>query len=69
MNPFDIRVPCIKIANSELLFEKCRMALNLDKYDIEVQNDYAMKRNQILYDFINKRSLFCMDYIWTKIFF
>ena len=42
MNPFDIRVPCIKIANSELLFEKYRMALNLDKYDIEVQNDDAI---------------------------
>ena len=34
MNPFDIRVPCIKIANSELLFEPYRMALNQDKYDI-----------------------------------
>ena len=27
-NPFDICVPCIKISNDELLFEKYRMALN-----------------------------------------
>ena len=45
MNPFDIRVPCIKIANSELLFEQYRMALNRDKYDIEVRNYDAIKRN------------------------
>ena len=36
MNPFDIPVPCIMIANSELLFEQNRMALNQGKYDIEV---------------------------------
>ena len=28
LNQFDIRVPCIKITNSELLFEKYRMDLN-----------------------------------------
>ena len=54
MNPFDIRVPCIKIANSELLFEKYRMALNLDKYDIEVQNYYAIKHNRIFFDFVQQ---------------
>ena len=36
INPFDIRVPCINIATSELLFEQYRMALNLEKYEIEV---------------------------------
>ena len=44
-NPFDIRVPCIKIENSELLIEQYRMALNREKYDIEFQNDDAIKRN------------------------
>ena len=28
LNPFDIRVPYINIAKSELLFEQYRMALN-----------------------------------------
>ena len=36
MNPFDISKPCIKIAKSEVLFEKYRMALNREKYEIEV---------------------------------
>ena len=36
MNPFGIPVPCIKITRSELLFEQYRMALNQEKYDIEV---------------------------------
>ena len=44
-NPFDIRVPCIKIENSELLIEQYRMSLNREKYDIEFQNDDAIKRN------------------------
>ena len=48
MNPFDIRVQCINIENSELLFEQCRMALNQHKYNIEVRNDDAIKRNQII---------------------
>ena len=52
MNPFDIGVPCIKITKSELLFEKYRMALNWDKYDIEFLNDDAIKHNQILFDFM-----------------
>ena len=45
MNPFDICEPCIIISKRELLFEQYRMALNWDKYDIEVQNDDAIKRN------------------------
>ena len=31
MNPFDIRVSCIKIARSEVLFEQYKMALNRGK--------------------------------------
>ena len=54
MNPFDIRVPCIRMAKSELLFEQYIMAINWVKYDIEVQNDDAIKRNQILFDFIQR---------------
>ena len=52
MNPFDIGVPCIKITNSELLFDHYRMALNRDKYDIEVRNYDAIKHNQTLFDFM-----------------
>ena len=54
MNPFHICVPYIKISKSELLFEQYRMALNRDKYDIEVQNDDAIKRNQIYFDFMQQ---------------
>ena len=42
------------IANSELLFEQYRMALNHDKYEIEVRNDDAIKRNRILFDFMQR---------------
>ena len=54
MNPFDILVPCINISRSELLFEQYIMALNLDKYEIEVRNDDAIKRNQRFFDFIQQ---------------
>ena len=30
------------------------MALNWGKYDIEVQNNDAIKRNQILFDFVQR---------------
>ena len=33
MNPFDIGVPCINIANSDLLFEQYRMDLNWGGYE------------------------------------
>ena len=36
INPFDIGEPCIHIAKSELLFQQYIIALNWDKYDIEV---------------------------------
>ena len=54
MNPFDISVPCIKIASSELLFEQYRMALNWYKYDIEVRNDDAIKGNRLFFDFMQQ---------------
>ena len=54
INLFDIIVPCIKITKSELLFEQYIMALNWEKYDIEVQNDVAIKLNQIFFDFIQR---------------
>ena len=44
--PFDIDKPCIIIAKSEVIFEKYRMALRRGKYEIEVQNDDAIKRNK-----------------------
>ena len=64
-NPFDIRVPCINISKSALLFEQYRMALNWDKYDIEVQNDDAIKRNQIFLDFM-KRTLNCLYRLYLR---
>ena len=42
---FEIGKPCIIIAGIELLFEQYRMDLKPDKYETEVQNDYAIKRN------------------------
>ena len=54
MNPFDIHVPFIKIAKSELLFEQYRMDLKCDEYEIEVRNDDAIKRNRILFDFVQR---------------
>ena len=54
MNPFDIGVPCIKMTNSDLLFEQYRMALNQDKYDNEVRKDDSIKRNQIFFYFMQQ---------------
>ena len=46
-NPIGIYQPCIKIANSEVLFEKYRMVLKRDKDTIEIQKDDAIKHNRI----------------------
>ena len=51
MNTFEISKSCIIIARRELIFEQYRMTLKMDKYDIEVQNDDAIKSNRILFDF------------------
>ena len=63
MNTFYIRVTCINIEKSELSFEQYRMALNWDKYDIEVRNDDAIKRNQIFFDFM-QQTFNCLDGIY-----
>ena len=54
MNPFDIGKPYIKIAKSELLFEQYIIALNQEKYYIEVRNDDTIERNQIFFDFMQQ---------------
>ena len=54
MNPFVIHEPCIKIANNELLFEQYRMALNRDKYDIDVINNDAIKHNGIFFNLMQR---------------
>ena len=52
INPIGIDQPCIKIAKSELLFEKYRMDIKRDKDAIEIQRDDAIKRNRIFFDFM-----------------
>ena len=46
-NPIGIDQPFINIANSEVLFEKYRIALKQDKDAIEIQKDDAIKRNRL----------------------
>ena len=65
MNPFDIS-NCINIAKSYLFFEQYIMALNQDKYDIEVRDDDAIKRDRIFFISCNERSIVWMDYIRIK---
>ena len=43
-----------------MLFEKYRMALDREKYDIEVRDDDAMRRTQIFFDFM-QRTFSCLD--------
>ena len=52
MNPFDIGETFINIVRSELLFEQYIMALNQDKYDIEVRNYDSKQRNRMFFDFM-----------------
>ena len=51
------------IAKSELLFEQYRMALIREKYDIDVRDDDAIKREQIFFDFIQQTFSF-MDRLY-----
>ena len=44
----------LRFAKSEVLFEQYRMALKWEKYDIEVQDNYAIKHNQIFFDFMQQ---------------
>ena len=52
INRIGIDKQCIKIAKSELLFEKYRVDLKRDKDAIEIQKDDAINRNRILFDFM-----------------
>ena len=54
MNPFEIGKKCNIIARRELSFEQYRMAFKQEKYDIEVKNDDAIKRNRIFFDFMQQ---------------
>ena len=54
MNLFYIRVPLIKIAKIELLFEQYIMAIKRDKYYIEVRDDDAINCNRIFFDFMQQ---------------
>ena len=54
MNTFKIGKPCTVISRRELLFEQYIMALKRDKYDIEVQNDDEINRNQVFFDFMQR---------------
>ena len=56
-------------ARRELLFEQYRMALKIDKHEIEVQNDYGIKRNQIFFYFM-QQTFSSLDglYLHEKIF-
>ena len=54
MNLFEIGKPYIIIAWKELVFEQYITALKRYKYDIEVQNDDVIKRNQILFYFMQQ---------------
>ena len=49
MNTFRIYETYNKIEKSKLLFEQYKMALNWEKYDIEVRNDDAINCNQICF--------------------
>ena len=61
-NPFKIVKPWIIIVRIELLFEQYSMALKQDKYNIEAQNDDAIKRNWIFSDFIMINRRWCYNY-------
>ena len=54
MNPFEIGKPCIIISRIQLFFEKYRMDIKRDKYDIGVQNDDAINCNLIFFDFVQQ---------------
>ena len=43
-----------------MLFEQYRMAHNWEKYDIEIRDDDAIKRNQIFFDFM-QLTFNCLD--------
>ena len=60
INPCDIRVPCIQISKSDILFEQ-----NQEKYDVEVLNDDVIKRNQIFFNFM-QRTFNCLYGLYLR---
>ena len=54
MNTFEIGKLCIIITRRELLFKQYKMALKRDKYDIDLQNDDAIKCNRIFFHFMKQ---------------
>ena len=60
MNTFDISKLYIKIAESEVLFEKHIMALNREMFIIEDQDNYTIKFNRIFFDFM-RLTFNCLD--------
>ena len=65
MNPFDIGKTYINISNIEVLFETYRMAIKRDKYEIEVLDYDAIKRNQIFVDLF-QHIFSCLDGIYMN---
>ena len=65
IDPFGIHEPCINIAKNQLIFEQYRMDLNWGKYDIEVRNDDAIKRNQLFFDFM-QRTFNCLYGLYLR---
>ena len=52
MNPLGIDQPCLTIANNEVLFEKYRIALKRDKYEIDIDGDDVIDSNRLFFDFM-----------------
>ena len=52
MNPLVIDLPCLKIANNELLFEKYRIDLKQDKDAIYIDMDDAINSHRLVFDFM-----------------
>ena len=54
---------------SALLFEQYKMALNRDKYDIEVRNDDSIKRNLVFFD-LTQQTFNSLDvlYLYENVF-
>ena len=51
-NPVGINLPCIKIVENKVLFEKYIIALKWDKDAIGIQGDDSIKRNRLFFDFM-----------------
>ena len=52
INPLGIDQSCLIIANNEVLFEKCRIALKRDKDAIDIDGGGAINSNLLFFDFM-----------------